>query len=83
MSTTNLSRAGRGRTSRQRIYVGCVPCAKGLRVADVEHANRWLESHWGVCARTEALSRSERLCRPPSTGLDLGVVSAVSAAEGR
>ena len=51
-----LSRQGRGRTSRPRIYVGCLPCAKGRYVADVEHANRWLEGHWPGCPSTETLS---------------------------
>jgi len=66
----NLSRSGPGRTARPRVYVGCLPCAQGLYVADVEHANRWIETHWRRCKRpfvsprqtaTEALNGT---CRP-------------------
>jgi hypothetical protein len=60
VTAANLSRNGRGRTARPRIYVGCLPCKKGRYVADVEHASRWLESHWTRCPRTEALSLGER-----------------------
>jgi hypothetical protein len=56
---SNLSRRGRGRTSRPRVYVGCLPCAKGRYVADIEHASRWLTDHWTRCPRTEALSLCE------------------------
>jgi hypothetical protein len=62
--TANLFRRGRGRTERPRIYVGCLPCAKGRYVADIEHANRWLEGHWSRCSRsTETLS----LCQSPES----------------
>jgi hypothetical protein len=65
---SNLSRRGRGQTTRPRIYVGCLPCAKGRYVADVEHANRWLESHWSRCCRsTETLS----LCRASESPREL------------
>lgn len=50
-----LSRKGRGRTQKPRVYVGCLPCAKGHYCADIEHANRWLEAHHATCPRTEAL----------------------------
>ena len=59
-SRANLSTVGRRRTSRPRIYVGCLPCAKHRYVADIEHANRWLEHHWRSCPRTETLG----LCQP-------------------
>jgi hypothetical protein len=81
MSMTNLSRAGRGRTSTPRIYVGCIPCGKGRHVADLEHANRWIESHWTVCSRTEILSRSEALSRHAGGELDPEVLPAASTAQ--
>jgi hypothetical protein len=49
MNTSGLSRHGRGRTSRPRVYVGCLPCVQGHWAADVEHANNWLENHWRRC----------------------------------
>src|SRR4029077_9199833 len=48
----NLSRSGPGRTRRTRVYVGCLLCAQALWVADIEHANRWLETHWRRCKRS-------------------------------
>lgn len=44
----NLAR-GKGRTSRPRVYIGCLPCAQGRWVADLEHAHRWVEAHWRRC----------------------------------
>lgn len=32
-----------------RVYVGCVPCAQGRWVADLDHANIWIETHWKRC----------------------------------
>jgi hypothetical protein len=43
-----LSR-GKGRTERPRVYVGCLPCVQGRYVADLEHANIWLSTHWKRC----------------------------------
>ena len=48
----NLSRAGKGFTSRPRVYVGCLPCAQGYYVTDIEHANRWVVTHWDRCKRS-------------------------------
>jgi hypothetical protein len=49
----NLHRGGgRARTAKPRIYVGCMPCGVGHMVADIEHANRWIESHWERCKRS-------------------------------
>jgi hypothetical protein len=45
---SGLSR-GKGRTERPRVYAGCLPCAQGRWVADLEHANIWLETHWKRC----------------------------------
>jgi hypothetical protein len=65
VTASNLSRQGRGRTEKPRVYVGCLPCSKGRYVADLEHANRWIESHWSRCCRsTETLSPGEAPERP-------------------
>jgi hypothetical protein len=45
---TGLAR-GKGRTTRPRVYAGCLPCAQGRSVADLEHANIWLVTHWKRC----------------------------------
>jgi hypothetical protein len=43
-----LSR-GKGRTENPRVYAGCLPCAQGRWVADLEHANIWIKTHWRRC----------------------------------
>jgi hypothetical protein len=43
-----LSR-GKGRTENPHIYVGCLPCSQGRWVADLEHANIWIVTHWKRC----------------------------------
>jgi hypothetical protein len=48
VNTSGLAR-GKGRTTRPRVYVGCFPCAQGRWVADLEHANIWIENHWKRC----------------------------------
>jgi hypothetical protein len=35
-----------------RIYVGCLPCAKGTYVTALEGALNWQEQHFRVCKRT-------------------------------
>jgi hypothetical protein len=45
---TGLSR-GKGRTERPRVYAGCLPCGQGRWVADLEHANIWIATHWQRC----------------------------------
>jgi hypothetical protein len=40
------------RTTTPRIYVGCLPCKRGWHVADIEHANGWIEKHWETCKRS-------------------------------
>jgi hypothetical protein len=47
-SRQNLAR-GKGKTSKPRIYVGCLPCAQARWFADIEHAKRWIEAHWRRC----------------------------------
>ncbi len=44
-----LYHRGRGRTEKPRVYAGCLPCGQGRWVADLEHANRWIENHWQRC----------------------------------
>jgi hypothetical protein len=51
---SNLSR-GKGRTKRPRVYAGCLPCGQARYVADIEHANIWLETHWKRCKRSTGL----------------------------
>jgi hypothetical protein len=48
VSTSGLAR-GKGRTENPRVYVGCLPCHQGRWVADLEHANTWLRTHWERC----------------------------------
>jgi hypothetical protein len=45
---SGLSR-GKGRTENPRIYAGCLPCSQGRWVADLEHANIWIVTHWKRC----------------------------------
>lgn len=64
---SGLSR-GKGRTENPRVYAGCFPCAQGRWVADLEHANIWIENHWKRCrgplsARGSKAVRS--LSQPP------------------
>ena len=54
----NLSR-GKGRTKTPRVHVGCLPCSQGRYVADIEHANRWIEMHWTRCPRTALFSSGD------------------------
>jgi hypothetical protein len=54
LEARSLSR-GKGRTENPRVYVGCLPCAQGRMVADIEHANIWLETHWKRCPHTLSL----------------------------
>ena len=69
----SLSRNGRGRTANPRIYVGCLPCNKGRWVADLEHANRWLENHWERCSRPRGLSTLQSARKASgSTPADMG-----------
>ncbi len=65
MSQTGLAR-GKGRTETPRVYVGCLPCAQARWVADLEHANIWISTHWRRCKHplsargsNAAVSRSE------------------------
>ena len=51
---------GKGRTERPRVYVGCLPCAQGRWVADLEHANIWLATHWKRCRVGSGLRGVER-----------------------
>jgi hypothetical protein len=51
---------GKGRTQRPRVYAGCLPCAQGRWVADLEHANIWIETHWKRCRGP----LSARGCKP-------------------
>jgi hypothetical protein len=55
-------RGGRARTVRPRIYVGCMPCGVGVMVADITHANRWIERHWERC-KTSARDADGNLIR--------------------
>jgi hypothetical protein len=48
VNTLGLSH-GKGRTENPRVYAGCLPCAQGRWVADLEHANIWIENHWRRC----------------------------------
>lgn len=48
MNTSGLAR-GKGRTEKPRVYVGCLPCAQGRWVADLDHGNIWLVTHWKRC----------------------------------
>jgi hypothetical protein len=48
VNTSRLAR-GKGRTRNPRVYVGCFPCASGRWVADLEHANIWIVTHWKRC----------------------------------
>jgi hypothetical protein len=48
VNTFGLAR-GKGRTENPRVYVGGLPCHQGRWVADLEHANIWLETHWKRC----------------------------------
>ena len=69
----NLSRAGRGRTKSPRVYVGCLPCSQGRYVADLQHANRWIETHWTRCPRTAMFSsrRSDVVLTPQTPSEDV------------
>jgi hypothetical protein len=53
----------KGRTAKPRIFVGCMTCDQGRWVADVEHANTWLETHWKRCKRGISLRGSEAVKR--------------------
>lgn len=59
VSTSGLYHYGRGRTRRPRVYVGCLPCAQGHWAADLEHANRWIETHWRRCRALLSHGRSK------------------------
>jgi hypothetical protein len=50
VSTVGLAR-GKGRAENPRVYAGCLPCAQGRWVSDLEHANIWLCTHWKRCRR--------------------------------
>jgi len=47
---------GKGFTEKPRIYVGCIPCGQSRYVADITHANIWIETHWKRCKRSSRLS---------------------------
>jgi hypothetical protein len=55
---SGLSR-GKGRTENPRVYAGCLPCAQGRWVADLEHANIWLTTHWKRCKHLPSARGSE------------------------
>jgi hypothetical protein len=55
----NLSR-GKGRIERPRVYAGCLPCGQGRWVADLEHANVWLTTHWKRCRLGSGLRLAEK-----------------------
>jgi hypothetical protein len=57
--SAGLYHQGRGRTKRPRVYAGCLPCAQGRWVADLEHANRWIENHWRRCRGPLSHGRSK------------------------
>jgi len=66
MSTSGLYHHGRGRTEKPRVHVSCWPCAQGRWVADLDHANIWLVTHFKRCRHAlpargsnAAVSRSE------------------------
>ena len=40
---------GKGRNLRPRVYAGCLSCAQGRWVADLERANIWIATHWRRC----------------------------------
>jgi hypothetical protein len=56
---SGLSR-GKGRTERPRVYAGCLPCAQGRWVADLEHANIWIATHWKRCRAGSGLRSAEK-----------------------
>ena len=65
VNTSGLAR-GKGRTTRPRVYVGCFPCAQGRWVADLEHANIWIENHWKRC-RGPLSARGSKAVGAPQT----------------
>jgi hypothetical protein len=66
MSTVGLAR-GKGRAENPRVYCGCLPCARGRWVADLEHANIWLSTHWKRCRHPLPARVSEPPGSPLST----------------
>jgi hypothetical protein len=50
---------GKGRTENPRVYAGCLPCAQGRWVADLDHANRWIALHWKRCKHLPPAGGSE------------------------
>jgi hypothetical protein len=65
MNTSGLAR-GKGQTKNGRVYVGCLPCAQGRWVADLDHANIWLSTHWKRCRHPLSARGSEATGSPLS-----------------
>jgi hypothetical protein len=67
---SGLSR-GKGRTENPRVYAGCFSCAQGRWVADLEHANVWIENHWKRC-RGPLSAREPKAVEAHQRGAEVG-----------
>jgi hypothetical protein len=65
VNASGLSR-GKGRTENPRVYAGCLPCHQGRWVADLGHANIWIENHWKRC-RGPLSARGSKPVEAPQT----------------
>jgi hypothetical protein len=59
---------GKGRTENPRVYAGCLPCHQGRWVADLRHANIWIENHWKRCRGPLSARRSNAAVAPSEPG---------------